>query len=165
MRGSRAPTRSVYVFGPGIDLTPFAVGSKVDIVGTVQEFNDSTGTDTLTEMKGLTITAAAGTAVTAPVTGKTAAELSVAATGEPYEGALVTLSNVKVVTLGNSGNFGVGSMSSGGTTFKTDDDIFLVASAVNTCFLTITGVWTYMPYDNVYGFLPLAAGTGTGVCP
>jgi hypothetical protein len=163
--GIPGANESVYVFGPGIDLTPFAVGTKVDIIGTVEEFNDSTGTETLTEIKALTITAATGTAVTAPVTGKTAAELSAAATGEPYEGAMVTLTNVKVTALGNFANFGVGSMSSGGTSFKTDDDIFLLASPVNTCFLTITGVWTYMPYDNVYGFLPLAAGTGTGVCP
>ncbi len=163
--GVPGPNESVYIFGPGSDLTAFPVGSKVNVIGTVQEFNDNMGTETLTEIKALTITAANGMAGTTPVTGKTAAELSVAATGEPYEGAMVTLSNVKVTALGNAGNFGVGSMSSGGTTFKTDDDIFLVASAVNTCFATITGVWTYMPFDNVYGFLPLAAGTGTGVCP
>lgn len=166
--GIPGANESVYVFGPGTDLTPFAVGTKVNLIAQIQEFNDATGTETLTEVKPISITAATGTAVTTAVTGKTAAELSVAATGEPYEGAMVSLTNVKVTVVGTTGmggTFGVGSMQQGTTTFKTDDDIFLVNSAVGTCFATVTGIWTYLPFENVYGFLPIAAGTGTGVCP
>lgn len=168
--GIPGANESVYVFGPGVDLTPFAVGSRVNIIGTVTEFNDSTGTETLTEVKALSITAASGTPAISPVVGKTAAELTVAATGEPYEGAMVTLTNVKVTLTGTTattgpGAYGVGTMVAGGTTFKTDDDIFLVTSATNTCFASITGVWTYLVYENAYGFLPIAAGTPGGVCP
>ncbi len=166
--GIPGANESVYVFGPGADLSAFTPGTKVDIVGTVTEFNDNTGTDTLTEVKALSVTAAVGTGASTPVVGKTAAELSVASTGEPYEGAVVTLTNVKVTVVGTTvtgGTFGVGAMQQGTTTFKTDDDIFLVTSTAGTCFATITGIWTYLPYENAYGFLPTAVGTGTGVCP
>ena len=166
-----APNEGVYVFGPGSSLAAFTPGTRVNIIGTVDEFNDMTGTGTLTEIRALSITAGTGTTGTVvPVTGQTAATLSVDGTGEPYEGVLVTLQNVKVKTVGTTGNggtFGVGEVTQSvgmtATTFKTDDDIFLLNSA-NTCYLSITGVWSYLPFNNTWGFLPLSAGTGTGTC-
>ncbi|MGE0551578.1 MAG: hypothetical protein AB7O24_25140 [Kofleriaceae bacterium] len=161
------PNQGVYVFGPGMDLE-FAVGSRVDIIGTVEEFNDSMGTETLTEIKALAITQAEGTGTVTPVTNQTVMSLSDPSTGEPYEGVLVTLSNVEVMvigTTGNGGTFGVGSLKQGTKMFKTDDDIFLLPMGeLSKCYGTITGIWTYMPYDNQYGFLPLSKGTGSGSC-
>jgi hypothetical protein len=157
----------VYVFGPGSSLAAFTPGTRVTIIGTVDEFNDATGTGTLTEIRALSITAGTGTTGTVvPVTGQTVATLNADGTGEPYEGVLVTLTNVKVTavgTTGTGGTFGVGDATQSGTTFKTDDDIFLLNS-LNACYATITGVWSYLPFNNTWGFLPLSAGTGTGTC-
>jgi hypothetical protein len=163
--GTPAPNRGVYIYGPGVDLNTFAVGSKVNIIGTVQEYNNDTMGSTVTELKALDVSAgSAGTVTITPISGLAIATLTTAATGEQYEGVLVRLSNVKVTVLGNSGNFGVGQMQKDGVQFATDDDIFLVTSTVNTCFATIDGIWTYLPYQDAYGFLPLAVGTGTGTC-
>ena len=157
-----APNEGVYVFGPGNNLDGFAIGSRVDIIGTVTEFNDSTGTDTLTEVKALSVTAGtAGVGAVVPVTGTAASAMS-----ETYEGVLVRLTNVKVTTVGTTttgGTFGVGAATQypAATVFKTDDDIFLLNTA-NACYATIDGIWTYLPYNDAYGFLPLAAGVTTG---
>ncbi|MGE3547495.1 MAG: hypothetical protein AB7L28_26455, partial [Kofleriaceae bacterium] len=163
-----AANNGVYIYGPGIDLDGFAVGSRVDIIGTVEEFNDSDGTETLTEVKALAVTAADGSGTVTPVTGQTVMTLSDPVTGEPYEGVLVTLNNVEVMvigTTGSGGTFGVGSLKQGNKMFKTDDDIFLIPMGeLSKCYESITGIWTYMPYDNQYGFLPLSKGTGTGDC-
>ena len=162
-----APNEGVYVFGPGSSLAAFTPGSRVTIIGTVDEFNDATGTGTLTEIRALSITAGTGsTGTVVPVTGQTAATLNTDVGGEPYEGVLVTLDNVKVTmvgTTGTGGTFGVGEVTQATTTFKTDDDVFLLNSA-NACYASITGFWTYLPFNNTWGFLPLSAGTGTGTC-
>jgi hypothetical protein len=156
-------TNGVYVFGPGADLT-YAVGSKVNIIGTVQEFNNDTMGGTLTEVKALDIQQpSATTTPLVAVAGQTAAQLTTA--GAMYESVLVTLTNVKMTVIGTTATHGVGSMSQGGAAFETDDDVFLDADAVNTCYSTIKGIWTYQVFDNVYAFLPLAAGTAGGTCP
>lgn len=162
-----AANEGIYVYGPGSNLDTFPVGSRVNIIATVDEFNDMSGTGTLTELRALSITAGtAGTGTVVPVVGQTAATLNDDTTGEPYEGVLVTLTNVKVTTVGTTGSggtFGVGEATQGATTFKTDDDIFLLNSA-NACYATITGIWSYLPFNDTWGFLPLSAGTGTGTC-
>ena len=158
-----AANQGIYVFGPGTNLDTFPVGSKVNIIGTVSEFNDSMGSETLTELKALSVTAGtAGTGTVVPVTGQTAAALST----ESYESVLVTLTNVKVSTVGTSATFGVGDVTQypAATVLKTDDDIALLNTA-NACYSSITGVWTYLVYENAWGFLPLTAtGTAGGTC-
>jgi hypothetical protein len=106
---------------------------------------------------------AAPTTAPVPVVGQTAATLNVAATGEPYESVLVTLTNVKVMNVGTSPNF-VGQLQQGATTFASDDDILrLLAADVNKCF-TITGLWSYNVFDDVYALLPISK-TETTPCP
>ncbi len=162
-----AANEGVYVYGPGSNLDTFPVGSRVNIVATVDEFNDMSGTGTLTELRAISVVAGtAGTGTVVPVVSETATTLNDDTTGEPYEGVLVTLANVKVTTVGTTGSggtFGVGEATQGATTFKTDDDIFLLNTA-NTCYATITGIWSYLPFNDTWGFLPLSAGTGTGTC-
>jgi hypothetical protein len=163
-----APNEGIFVFLNGAVLgTDFVVGAKVNIAGTVVENNNDANGDTTTQIaNGATMTfVAAPTAAPVPLTGKTAAELTVAATGEPFESVLVTLANVKVNAAGNQGNFGVGQLQQSGTTFLSDDDVFRILDVeVGKCYATITGLWTYQVFDNVYGFLPLAVGTGIGTC-
>ena len=155
----------MYIYGTGADLDTFVKGSRVNVIGTVVEFNDSTGTDTLTEVKALSVTAGtAGTSTITPVSGQNVTSMS----AESYESVLVTLSNVKITTVGASGTFGVGAAAQypGAVMFKTDDDIATTPiGPANTCYASVTGVWTYLVYENAWGLLPLTAtGTGTGSC-
>lgn len=160
-----APNEGIYVRGDGSDIT-FTVGQRVSIIGTIDEFNDSSGTETLTQLRALSIAAGTGTTGTVvPVTGTAAAAMAT----ESYESTLVTLTNVKVTavgtTQGTGHTFGVGDavQSPGGTLIKTDDDMHLLGT-LNACYATITGIWQYLPFNNSWGFLPLSAGTGTGTC-
>ena len=174
MNQAAAPNEGIYVRGTGnkADLTTFAVGSRVDIIGRAVEFNDMTGTDTLTQVQAYSITAGTGATQTpTPVTGQTAATLAVALTGEPYEGVLVTLSDVRISTASipctggatpPACNYGLGEAKQLTTTFKIDDDILAGAAG---CYATITGLWTYLPYENVYGFLPKTLGATGSNCP
>jgi hypothetical protein len=169
-----APNEGIYVYGPGSDLSSFAVGTKVNVIGTVEEFNDMTGTETLTELKALSVTAGTGSGTVVAVTGVNASAMA-----ESYESVLVTLASVKVTTLGvpctggavpPACNYGVGVANQGtgtATVIKTDDDIN-VLGPVGTCYASVTGIWTYLPYEDSYGFLPLTTtgtGGGAGTCP
>ncbi|HTL33180.1 MAG TPA: hypothetical protein VL326_08650, partial [Kofleriaceae bacterium] len=159
-----AANEGIYIYGTGANITA-TVGSKVNIIGTVTEFNDSMGTETLTQIKALSITAGTtGTGTVVPVTGQSVTDLST----ESYESVLVTLTNVHVDTLGvpclngatpPACNYGVGTITAyaapaSGVSAETDDDI-AVLGAAGSCYATVTGVWTYLVYDNKWGFLPL----------
>lgn len=176
-----------------VDAVPntVTVGKSVDVIGKVVEFNDSAmvGTGTLTQIYGYSITVDAAAAVGTSAVASTAATLNNDTTGEPYEGVLVTLTNVKLKTLADSMNH-VGTMNqggAGGTDFKFDDSIFRIGEAgctgtvnnpcppvraVDTCWASITGIWSYNAFDNNWVFLPRKAasanaedGTLNGTCP
>jgi hypothetical protein len=164
-----APSQGILVFGnTSTDLSAYAIGSRVNVIGTVKEFNDSMnmGTGTLTEISLVSHSAATGTGTIAAVTDQNAATLMTDATGELYESVLVTLTNVEIKAVGDS-MYHVGQMEQGSTTFKYDDDIFRIAEGasgdpVGTCYSSITGIWSYQVYDNVWYFLPVAAGNKVG---
>lgn len=165
-----AAYQGVQIFGgTSADYSMFVVGSRVDVVATVQEFNDTGGgTGTLTELRPLSVVAATGTGTIVPVTGQLATTLTVDATGEPYEGVEVTLANVKIQTVADTTNH-VGTFQQGATTFTYDDDIFRIPEGMgghpaDTCFASVTGIWSYDVYGNRWYFLPTADGTGTGTC-
>lgn len=165
-----AANEGIYVFRGNNSMTTdlpadVVVGAKITVRGAVTEGNNDAMGDTSTQITDVTIMVTAAPTGTPfiPVAGQTAASLTAAATGEPYEHVLVTLTNVKVTAAPN--NFGVGQMTQNGTPFLFDDDIFVTpAGELNKCYATITGLWTYQIFDNAYGLLPLAAGTGTGTC-
>lgn len=167
-----APNEGVYVYRGGSTASVLppdvVVGAKVNVVGAGDEFNNDAMGEAITQVVSPSITVtAAPTTPPVPVVGQTVADLNEAATGEPYESVLVTLTNVKVTTLGTSANFGVGTLTQypGATVFKSDDDIYRFAAAdLDMCFATITGFWSYSVYENSYIFLPIAVGTGTGAC-
>jgi len=127
---------------------------------------------TLTEVNGLDVSfLAAPTVQPTPVAGQTVASLLAAGTGEPYESVLVTLTNVKVTSLGSMATFGVGNATQKAgatlTTFTHDDDIYRFVTADNgVCYATITGIWTYDVFNNVYYFLPRTlAGSSNPATP
>lgn len=159
----------IYIFGPGSDLSAFTPGTKVDIIGTVKEFNDgqNMGTGTLTEISAISVSAATGTCSPTPILDQSVATLSMDANGEPAESVLVELKDVAITAAANSNNFYAGTMQQGGEngpTFKFDDDSFRITSPADTCYSSITGIWSYQVYDNAWYFLPTAAGVTTA-CP
>jgi hypothetical protein len=174
-----APNQGVYVFRcSGSACTNTAVldaaivpGAKVTVLGSVSEFNNNNvANGSITQIRNATTTVtAAPTTQVVPVAGQSVSNLLAAGTGEPYEGVLVTLSNVKVETVGTSGSFFVSDLAqypgTASVPFKADDDIYqFVAGDMSSCYLAITGIWTYTPFDKRYQFLPTAVGTGTGNC-
>jgi hypothetical protein len=165
-----APNEGIYVFrgasASQLDATEYAPGTKVRVVGTVQESNnDNTGT-TLTQLgAGPELTRLEdATAAPTPVTGQAASSLVVEATGEPYESVLVTLTNVKISVAGTNASFYVGELDQGGTKFFSDDDVYRLTDPVDTCYASITGIWTYSVFSNTYGLLPTVAPVSGGTC-
>lgn len=167
-----APNKGVYVFRGSSPALPadIVVGAKVNVSGEVDEFAGSDGGESVTEVSFATVTLVAAPAgPTVPVSGVTVPTLLDAATGEPYEGVLVKLENVKVTTALDATS-GQRTMQAGATTFIADDDMFRLTEATNTCYRSIVGIWHYnaFPTDNRYVFLPRSQAdvdTVGGVCP
>lgn len=164
-----APNEGIYVFRGNATSLPVldaavVVGARVNVLATAAEGNNDQTGDTLTQLTGPTITVTAPPAAApVPVTGLQASTLVEAATGEPYESVLVTLTDVKVNAVGNSANFYVGELQQGVTTFLSDDDVLrLLPDDTNKCF-DITGIWTYQIFENAYGLLPITKSEVT--CP
>jgi hypothetical protein len=146
-------------------------GAKVTVLAAVSEFNNGDAANgAITQLRNPTTTVtAAPTTQVVPVAGQSVSNLLAAGTGEPYEGVLVTLSNVKVETVGTDATHYVSDLAqypgAAKVPFKADDDIYqFVDNDMGACYQSITGIWTYTPFDKRYQFLPLAVGTGTGDC-
>ncbi len=155
----------IYVFrgssAPVLDSN-IVVGAKVNLIGRIVENNNDMMGTTVTQISPLAVNfVAAPTTQPIPVNGQTVASLLVESTGEPYEGVLVTLTNVKVTTIGVA-NFFVSDLAqkvaTTNTAFKADDDIYrMVAANMGVCYSQITGIWSYSVFENAYIFLPRAA--------
>ncbi|HUQ04090.1 MAG TPA: hypothetical protein VM261_16440 [Kofleriaceae bacterium] len=138
------------------------VGAHVTIQGEVDEFNNGSGTDTLTEIRNSTITfVSAPTSAPTAVTGVSVATLTNNTTGEPYEGVLIQLANVRMTGTPSGQTFGVryfGTAAAPQTVlFDSDDDIGpALTQADGTCFSTIKGIWTWQTFDDRWAILPLS---------
>ncbi|MEP6866515.1 MAG: hypothetical protein ABJE66_38215 [Deltaproteobacteria bacterium] len=166
--GVAGANKGLYVFAAGTPIpSGLAVGSKVDVIGTPQAFKVGTTGGTLLEFGELAATVQTGACAVTPALAQTAANLTQAANGKPMVGSLVQMTNVAVVTVGDSTNHGAGSLKKDGTTFEYQSDIlaaYLPATEVAKCYASVTGIWNYDVYTNVYSIELLAAGTGTGTC-
>ena len=153
-----APNTGILVFrtaGQGMLPAEIDVGATVDVVGVVDEFNNDATGSSVTEIAGSpSVTLVVGsTAVPVPVSGVSVATLMSDTTGEPYEGVLIRLTNVRV-TGPLDATSGTRPMSDGTTTFVADDDMHRLTEADNTCYTSITGVWHYNVFDNRWVFAP-----------
>jgi hypothetical protein len=153
--------KGIYVtFGTALDAQ-ITVGSKVNIIGKVKDFNNDTMGESLREVNAYSVAfSAAGTTVT-PIAGETAAQLS---TDHSYVGSLVTLTNVKLTSVVDAAHY-VDQAQQASTMFFTDDDIFRITDTPPVCYSTITGIWSYQVFNNGFALLPTAAGTPGGTCP
>lgn len=147
-----AQYNGVYVFTSTAPDPTFVVGAKVNVIGTVSEFDTGTTPvgDKLTEITIPVVTLIPGAPGVPTGTTVTAAQVNDITTGEPYEGVLVALSTLKV-TNNNAGQGKMVLVDNAGASITTDDDIFTPATApaVGTCFSTYTGVMSVQLIDNV----------------
>jgi len=160
-----APYNGVYVYrGNQTALSGITIGTRVNVTGKVIEYNNSTGTETLTEIsENVSVTAVAGAPLETPVPAVFAVADTLIAAGEMYEGVFVELQNVRVISDANS--FGVrefGAETPRVVTFESDDDIAPLTGASGTCFASIKGIWSYQVFDDRWAILPLANGATTG---
>ncbi|MCA9678155.1 MAG: hypothetical protein H6709_21545 [Kofleriaceae bacterium] len=158
-----AAYNGVYVYrgsGAAVLTGEFVIGATVDVHGTVSEYDPNNTGNPLTEILAysdqggaVTFVSAPGTAPT-PITNQTAATLADFTNGEPYEGVLVQLANMKVTVVTTSGQRRT--LSDGTNTIVMDDDAYDYQTAypVDTCFATITGVMTTNTFDNERRILP-----------
>lgn len=137
------------------------VGRKVSILGAGEEFDGLNGGPTLTQISTptLTVSTDAPVPVNAVASPPSFAMLQAAATGEPYEGVLVRLENIKLTALGTSSNSYTSTLTSGTDTIKADDDIYRFTNdaLLDTCYSEMFGVWTFNPFVDEYQFHPRAS--------
>lgn len=169
-----AINQGVYVFrgssAAELDVN-IHVGSHVTISGgKVVEFG--TAPDTITEISAVvsgtppTVALVAGspTETVTPIANAPIATLVSRTTGEPYEGVLVELRNVKITGPIESMIVPPATVATfqrplaiGATAFEADDDIYRMTSEPDaTCYASIVGVWHYNTFSdtNNWVFLP-----------
>jgi hypothetical protein len=177
-----APNEGAFVFQSSSSAKLDAAlvpGVKVNVVGTVSEFNDDMTGGALTEIKPLRITVVtAAPAALTPVTELpagtplTAATLLDPANASSFESVLVTLANVKITALGaaDGSNGFIATAVQNGTTFGVATDIVHLAAADLACYKTVTGFWSNLEAagvttkPNAFGFVVRDLGTKDGTC-
>lgn len=151
-----AAYNGVFVFRGGASVPDLPAeivpGATVNVSGTVLE----TTMGGLTEIANPTVTfvSAPGAAPT-PATGPTITTLNAPATGEPFEGVLVRLTGVRATEY-NAAMQKI-TLSQGGMTLLTDDDIYRHVPTVPECYASITGIMHYNVFDGHLSFLPRSA--------
>ena len=172
---SSSPTAAadggLYVFGNGNPLpTGAVIGKQINLMGTLKAYNNDMMGEVLPEftmLQGTVGGAATVVPVAKPFT--SASTLVAAAGGRPYVGSLVRITDVtnkfKVTAAETSANHYTGTLTEGSTTFNILGDVFQDTDAVNACYSSIEGVWTYDIYNNVYAIELTGAPTAATGCP
>lgn len=152
----------VYVFTRDAIPANVAVGKTVSVVGGVDEFDLGSGGnppmgDTITEIVSPVVTVSAAAAVIPLPLAATAAQVADITNGEPYEGVLVRVSNLKVTNI-NAGAGKVELTDNAGGKVIMDDDVFDWPDQVlNDCYTTVTGVMNLQIFDNIRTLNPRSA--------
>jgi hypothetical protein len=160
-----AANEGVQVFvGRGTIPTGVVIGAKVDVVGTVVEF-DNTGSvgDKLTEIStnpGIRVKAAPDGTPFVPITGVPITTVSTIVAGEPYEGTLMRFSGLKITALGSNDTVTLSDTATPPNTITMDDDIFDYANAtdmvLNRCYSTVVAVASLNTVADTRMILPRA---------
>jgi len=133
----------IYVYYASTDVS---VGDEVEVTGEVQEYN---GYTELAYASNVTITS---TGNEVPIASSVSTgDLTAAATGEPYEGCLVKVSNV--TTTQGPGTYGEWYVDDNSGSCQIDDGIYAYDNpTVGDTFASITGAVDYYPSE--YGINP-----------
>ncbi|MGE5183121.1 MAG: hypothetical protein ACM31C_13715, partial [Acidobacteriota bacterium] len=167
----------VYMGGATIP-SGVVVGAKVNVIGSLKAYNNDTQGESLPELEGLQVNVSAapsgqapsGAAIASVATlncASTGGSMCSPDTGRPYVGSLVTLTSVQVTTANDPANHNIGKLTQTvgctGTdcAFEVEADTMMVGKQGCT-YTTITGIWTYDVYNNVYALEPTAMTPGTG---
>ncbi len=141
-----------------------AVGAKIDVIGTVIEYDNTGSTgDKLTEIIRpiVKVTNVADPSIPlVPLAGIPLATVGTIAEGEPYEGVLMTFTNLKVTAQGANDSLTLSDTSEPPVTITIDDDIFDYAAAdftIDTCFSSITAIASLNTQTDVRILLPRLA--------
>ena len=161
--------RGVFVFRTSTRALggEFTIGSGVNIIGTGVEFDVAPASgDTLTEIEATTVALAASNQTPVPLNVSGVGSLASIVDGEPYEGVLVRVDNVRV-TATLSGNRVVVQDNAGATLVLDDDAGSFGSVIVGTCYASVTGVMHLNLFDNERRLLPRSAAdlVGGGSCP
>jgi hypothetical protein len=151
-----AANKGIYIRGgTSFDFSTYAHGARVTIIGRAVEFNDSTGTETLTQVQAYSVTAGTGSTTTpTPLAAQSVTALLMPANAEPVEGVFIELQNVKVNVLGTNATNGIATMQqAGGQAFKADDDNWRFKTA-GACYSSMKGFWSYNAFGNEWLFIP-----------
>lgn len=147
-RGAGAP-----VLGPDI-----AIGARVNVVGTLLEFDVGLPPvgNTLTELVDVNITLTAAALPLVPLGFVGPITLSSITDGEAYEGVLVSVTDVRVVSTATGNRVTVANIF--GDTVVLDDDAYVYPPPViDTCYAKITGVMHLNFLDDERRLLPRGA--------
>jgi hypothetical protein len=146
--GEQAATNGgVYVYR-GSDAEPLpdniVVGSTINLEATVVEFpciNETCTETPLTELDEVTIDLDSVAEGPEPVSAGAVdlATLTSEADGEPYEGVLVTIENVRV-QMPPDPDFGLFPVGDGTSQIVVDSDIFSYPAEMNECLMSVTGI-------------------------
>ncbi|MBP6631120.1 MAG: hypothetical protein KA297_16920 [Kofleriaceae bacterium] len=156
-----AQYNGIHVFRTGALPAGVVVGAVVNVTGNVIEFDQNAMGETVTEVTGGVVTfvsAPAGAPVPLALTGAGPAG-TIGAPGEPFEGVLVSLQNMKVTM--DAGNGKLRLTDNAGGVMVIDDEAFRYNSptpiAVDTCFSSLVGVMDLQVFDDVRTLLPRSA--------
>ena len=166
---STSPTAAIHegvqaFYGRAAFPAGTAIGAKIDVLGTVLEYDNSGSTgDKLTELSRSSIKVKAPPdALTplVPITGISTADVGdVGAAGEPYEGVLVQLTGLKVTAIG-TGDATLSDTSTPAKTLSIDNEIFDYTPApfaMDNCYATVTGIASLNTLDDKRMILPRSA--------
>jgi hypothetical protein len=128
----------IYVFrgfGSVSDLpAEVVVGARVNVAATVSAYH---GLLELSADPDTGVSFSQAGADPNPITGASLGTIADATTGEPYEGSLVTITDVSVSALGANHQFTV---TDGTDSIVVDDEIYRHTAADPQCFTSITGI-------------------------
>jgi hypothetical protein len=147
-----APYNGVFVYrGVSAVAVPlgeeYQIGAVVDVAGTTKEHDVTNPPVGMTQTQIEAFRAndlfrfeAAAAGEPAPLAGVALATLADVAGGAPYEGVLVTLSDVELIA--TASGFRLTVQDAAGQTLVVDDDLFAYGTTfpVGTCFASLTGI-------------------------
>lgn len=156
-----APHNGVYVFTRDVAApAEYVIGAVVSVKGAVDEFDLGSGGnppmgDRLTEIvEPIHAFVSAPAGLPTPVTVTAGVASDIGAPGEAYEGVLVQIADLKVTAVLTNNKFEL--TANDGAKIVIDDESFVTAPVVGTCYESVTGIMHVQVTDNIRTINPRA---------
>jgi len=154
--------QGIYVYGGGQALpTGAVVGKGVNMIVKSSDYNNDTTGNALREVEALTVMPTGGPPGSMnPLVDPPIASIT---TDMSYVGVLMQFSHVKLTMVANPANYNIAQVTFQSTAVEVTAPIHVMTPTAPTCYATLTGIWTYDVFNNVFAFAPIAEGPpGTG---